>query len=185
MIEADTFIPHVRDGRATYGCLEALRGFDSHADIATVTVGGNDLLELFYARNRQPSLGQQNVSDVLDQIELVYDLIALKAETVIVNTVYDPSDGDLSRAAEIGVPKTAHSSLLSMNSTIRRLASERGFLLCDLELLFKGHGFWSSEPWIVQHMKPNLEGATQIAKAWHQLAKNSGVDRLIYTAFDN
>ena len=56
-----------------------------------------------------------------------------------------------------------------MNAGIIKLAEGNGFLLCDLERLFHGHGAAASDPWIVQQIEPNLAGATAIARAWHEL----------------
>ena len=57
------------------------------------------------------------------------------------------------------------------NESIRWIAAAHAFLLCDLEALFHGHGFWSADPWIVGHIEPNLTGATRIAEAWHTLLR--------------
>jgi hypothetical protein len=95
-------------------------------------------------------------------------------ERVIVNTVYDPSDGDnavgrrelcLSRLATIELRRR----LNALNGGIANLAREHGFLLADLERLFHAHGLASSEPWFVQVVEPNLAGATAIAAHWHKL----------------
>jgi len=93
---------------------------------------------------------------------------------IVVNTVYDPSDGDnrvgrrelgLSRLATIELRRR----LNALNGGIAKLARERGLLLADLERLFHGHGLASDEPWFVQVIEPNLAAATAIAEHWHEL----------------
>jgi len=73
---------------------------------------------------------------------------------VIVNTIYDPSDGDndvgrrelgLSRLATLALRRR----LNAVNSGLVRLARQHGFLLADLERIFHGHGVASTEPWFV------------------------------------
>jgi hypothetical protein len=107
----------------------------------------------------------------LDQI--VQRLQPLRAR-VVVNTVYDPSDGDndvgrrelgLSRLATIELRRR----LNALNGGIAKLARERGLLLADLERLCHGHGLASDEPWFVQVIEPNLAAATAIAEHWHEL----------------
>jgi hypothetical protein len=93
---------------------------------------------------------------------------------VVVNTIYDPSDGDndagrremgLSRFAAIELRRR----LNAVNGGIVKLAREHGFLLADLERLFHGHGVASDEPWFVNVIEPNLAGATAIAEHWYEL----------------
>jgi hypothetical protein len=88
---------------------------------------------------------------------------------VIINTIYDPTDGDDSRAGEMGLPIETRQALNTANALIRGISKKHGFLLCDLEALFRGHGFWSADPWIVMHIEPNLKGAEKIAEAWLHL----------------
>jgi hypothetical protein len=112
-----------------------------------------------------------------DRISAPDGIDALGAR-VIVNTVYDPSDGDdsvgrrelgLSRLATI----TLRRRLNAVNRGIATLAREHGFLLADLERLFHGHGLASDEPWFVNVIEPNLAGATAIAEHWYELLDNA------------
>jgi hypothetical protein len=59
--------------------------------------------------------------------------------------------------------------LNATNAGIPELAARRGFLLADLEQLFRGHGSDSGDPWFVQLIEPNLRGATAIADHWDEL----------------
>jgi lysophospholipase L1-like esterase len=138
------------------------------ADVVTLTAGGNDLLGLDLARAILRRLHQIAPAD----------RAARRPEPlgarVIVNTIYDPSDGDntvgrrelgLSRLATIELRRR----LNAVNRGIAKLALERAFLLADLERLFHGHGVASEEPWFVNVIEPNLAGATAIAEHWCEL----------------
>jgi len=128
----------------------------------TLTAGGNDLL------------GGDLPRAILRRLHQIAQRIQPLAARVVVNTIYDPSDGDndvggrdlgLSRLATIELRRR----LNAVNGGIARLARERGFLLADLERLFHGHGVASDEPWFVQVIEPNLSGATAIAEHWYEL----------------
>jgi hypothetical protein len=151
-----------RDGNTTDGVLADLARVPGAADVVTLTAGGNDLL------------GGSLPRGILRRLEQIVDRIEPLGARVIVNTVYDPSDGDdhvgrrelgLSRVAALELRRR----LNALNRGIRRLTADRGFLLADLERLFHGHGIASSEPWFVQVIEPNLAGATAIAGHWHEL----------------
>lgn len=59
--------------------------------------------------------------------------------------------------------------LNAVNGGVEKLAGEYGFLLADLERLFHGHGVAANEPWFVNVIEPNLDGATAIAEHWYEL----------------
>jgi hypothetical protein len=111
---------------------------------------------------------------ILRRLHQIAELIQALGARTVVNTIYDPSDGDndagrremgLSRFAAIELRRR----LNAVNGGIVKLARERGFLLADLEQLFHGHGVASNDPWFVQVIEPNLAGATAIAERWHEL----------------
>ena len=132
------------------------------ADVVTLTAGGNDLL------------GGDLPRAILRRLHQIADWIQPLGARVVVNTVYDPSDGDndLGRR-ELGLSLLATIALRrrlnALNGGIGKLARERGFLLADLERLFHGHGVASNEPWFVNVIEPNLAGATATAEHWYEL----------------
>jgi lysophospholipase L1-like esterase len=153
------------DGNTTIGVLADLARAPAAADIVTLTAGGNDLL------------GGEPPRGILRRLGQIAQRIAPLGARVIVNTIYDPSDGDndigrrelgLSRLATIELRRR----LNAVNSGIRALASEQRFLVADLERLFHGHGLASAQPWFVQVIEPNLAGATAIAEHWHELLRS-------------
>jgi lysophospholipase L1-like esterase len=150
------------DGNTTQGVLADLARAPAAADIVTLTVGGNDLL------------GGDLPRAILRRLDQIAERIQPLGSRVVVNTVYDPSDGDndvgrrelgLSRLATIELRRR----LNAVNRGIAKLARGRGFLLADLERLFHGHGLASNESWFVQVIEPNLAGATAIAEHWCEL----------------
>jgi lysophospholipase L1-like esterase len=150
------------DGNTTHGVLADLARAPAAADVVTLTAGGNDLL------------GGDLPRAILRRLHQIALEIQPLGARVVVNTVYDPSDGDndvgrrelgLSRMATIALRRR----LNAVNGGIARLAGEHGFLVADLERLFHGHGVVSNEPWFVQVIEPNLAGATAIAEHWYEL----------------
>ena len=119
-------------------------------------------------------LGGELPRAILRQLHQVARRIQPLGARVVVNTVYDPSDGDndLGRR-ELGLSRLAaielRRRLNAVHRGIKKLADEHGFLLADRERLFHGRGIASNEPWFVQVIEPNLAGATAIAELWYEL----------------
>jgi lysophospholipase L1-like esterase len=154
------------DGNTTHGVLADLARAPATADVVTLTAGGNDLL------------GGELPRAILRRLHQIAQRIRPLGARAIINTIYDPSDGDndLGRR-ELGLSRLAtielRRRLKTVNRGIKPLADEHGFLLADLERLFHGHGLGSSDPWFVQVIEPNLAGASEIAEHWHDLLTSS------------
>jgi lysophospholipase L1-like esterase len=151
-----------RDGNTTHGVLADLARALPAADVVTLTAGGNDLLSGDLPRA------------ILRRLHQIAQRIVPLGARVVVNTVYDPSDGDNAVGRrELGLSRLAtvelRRRLNALNGGIAKLARERGLLLADLERLCHGHGLASEEPWFVQVIEPNLAAATAIAEHWHEL----------------
>jgi lysophospholipase L1-like esterase len=151
-----------RDGNTTRGVIADLAQAPAAADVVTLTAGGNDLL------------GGDLPRTILHRLHQIAVRIQPLGARVVINTIYDPSDGDnevgrrelgLSRLATIELRRR----LNAVNRGIAKLARERAFVLADLERLFRAHGITSNEPWFVQVIEPNLAGASAIAEHWHEL----------------
>ena len=150
------------DGNTTEGVLADLAAAPAAAEVVTLTAGGNDLL------------GGGLPRSILARFRQIAERIEPLGGRVVINTVYDPSDGDdaigrrelgLSRLAAIELRRR----LNALNKGIENLAGKHGFLLADLELLFHGNGVASPDPWFVEVIEPNLAGATAIAAHWYEL----------------
>lgn len=169
LIGAASFQNLTRDGRTTVSVLESWSEITIKPDVVTLTAGGNDFLQgSFQALNSAAGWGQV-ASEPLRNLEQIATRLAAFACPIIVNTVYDPTDGDDSLIASYGMTPQARTALNALNDGIRTLARRYGFLLSDLEALFHGHGLVSRQPWIVMQIEPNLAGATAIARHWHAL----------------
>lgn len=162
------------DGWTTAGVLDELRQVTQRPDVVTVTAGGNDFLEQLFEQKGSAAgsdpRSMRGLADVpLSNLRRIADRLAEYGCPVILNTVYDPTDGDDSLSTELGIPPEARTDFRALNDGIRALARARGFLLADLEDLFRGHGIRSEEPWFVLQIEPSYAGATAIARCWHAL----------------
>jgi lysophospholipase L1-like esterase len=159
-----------RDGNTTDGVLADLARAPAAADVVTLTAGGNDLLSGDLPRA------------ILRRLHQIARRIQPLGARVVVNTIYDPSDGDNDVGRrELGLSWLAtielRRRLNTLNEGIRKLAGEHRFVLADLERLFHRHGVASSEPWFVEVIEPNLAGATAIAEHWYELLTSHWTDR--------
>ncbi len=171
LVGAASFQNLTRDGRTTAGVLEAWHEITIVPNVVTLTAGGNDFLQgSFQALNSGAGWGQV-ASEPLGNLEQIAARLAAFGCPVIVNAIYDPTDGDDSLIASYGMTQQARTAFNTLNDGIRALARRHGFLLSDLETLFHGHGAASLQPWIVMQIEPNLAGATAIARHWHGLLR--------------
>lgn len=138
-------------------------------DAITLTAGGNDLLQGFFRIAADPSQARTVVDPLLGNLQLILERLKQYSATVVLNTVYDPTDGDDTRSSAMGLPPEARTAYDLLNEGIRKLGASKGVILCDLEKLFHGQGYWSADPWIVSFIEPNLAGATATAHEWHRL----------------
>ena len=145
------------DGNTTAGVLASLDGLSFRPEVVTLTAGGNDLL-----MGSSPRRISENLRAIIDRL-LPFDC------PVILNTIYDPTDGDDQLAGRLGVPVSLRQGFNAVNEGIRSLARTRQLLLADLERLFAGHGVASPDPWLVLGIEPNHAGATAIARHWYAL----------------
>jgi len=162
-IAARPFRNLTRDGNVTTGVLADLQHVTETPQVITLTVGGNDLL-----------MGAR-ADDILANIERICGVLDPLGATVIISTVYDPTDGDDSLSSEIGLPVELRARYNAVNGGIRETAARRGYLLADLEQLFHGHGIRADDTWYTRIIEPNYAGATAIADHWYELLRAKGV----------
>lgn len=154
---------------------EQLPKVDDSAEsiLFTLTAGGNDLLSAFGNRPR-PSLLEKIATDVIEAYDFLVDTLRgrFPNATLIVTTVYDPSDGTglIPGVYDDAGPLPLH-ALDRLNDHIRALAlSTRRLLLADVHAHFFGHGVSAAEEdrwyWRRSLIEPNARGASEIRHVW-------------------
>lgn len=166
-IGADAVENLTLDGCTTAGALDTLRHATLRPDVITVTAGGNDLL--LCAGVSGDWCGPAVRQVIGDNLALLADRLAAFRAVVILNTIYDPTDGDDVLLPALGFTAAFRAVYNAVNADIRHLAAARRYRLADLQTLFHGHGLASPDPWLVQLIEPNYAGATAIAREWARL----------------
>jgi lysophospholipase L1-like esterase len=149
------FEDRTRDGNLTVGVLEDVARVDRSPTLVTLTAGGNDL-----------ALMGRPAADILESLYAIADGIDAWECRVILNTVYDPTDGNDEIGRQLGLPETLRAEYVQLNEGIRELARHRGYLLSDLERLFLGNGATAAQNWIHCAIEPNYVGASVVAAHW-------------------
>jgi lysophospholipase L1-like esterase len=145
------------------------RDSDDPGILLTLTAGGNDLLDALAA-------GQQLDREVR-RIERRYtDLVAtvveeLPAATLVLTTVYDPTDGTGRLPNLESAGRLPLEYLDRFNQRVRDLARESDrILLADVHRRFLGHGMTAPERdrwyWRRNPIEPNARGASEIRRVW-------------------
>lgn len=154
---------------------EQLPQVEDSADrhLITLTVGGNDLLSAFGNRQRRELL-ERIAADVAEAYDFLVDLLRgrFTNATIILTTVYDPSDGTgrIPGVHDMGPALPLH-ILDRVNDHIRTLASGTpNILLADAHRHFLGHGVTApeSERWFWRRslIEPNARGASELRHLW-------------------
>jgi lysophospholipase L1-like esterase len=166
--------------------LERLRRLGIIPTLATVTMGGNDLLAAYGdagAAGRAITTVADNGRRLLAGLR---DLMG-PAAPIVVATVYDPSDGS-GDAGRLGLPPwpEALELLAQLNWVLGALAQDHQALVADVHVRFLGHGLAAGDPtqpaarppdrglWYCGLIEPNAWGASEIrASFWETLPADS------------
>lgn len=142
-----------------------------NARVVTVTAGGNDLLSgLFDGVDGLEHATREAVDHYRDLVDVVAETFPMA--TMILTTVYDPTDGT---GVLPGVSEQLGAlpmELLEMfNEAVRSLAVDTtGAVLADVHRHFLGHGlpapadqrwYWETSP-----IEPGARGASEIRRVW-------------------
>jgi GDSL-like Lipase/Acylhydrolase family len=162
--------------------LGRLRRLGVTPTVATVTMGGNDLLAAY----GDDAAARRAIGTVVANGRLV--LAGLRAlmgpeASIVVATVYDPSDGS-GDGGRLGLPPwpEALGLLAELNRSLGALAADYGALVADVHARFLGHGLATGDPaqpeprpsnrglWYCGLIEPNAWGASEIRAAfWETL----------------
>ena len=141
--------------------------------LITLTIGGNDLLSAFGNRPKKALL-EKIEHDIAEAYDFLVDHLRGRFPngTLIVNTIYDPSDrsGKIPGVYEEIGPLPLE-ILDRMNDHIRALViGTPRVALADVYAHFLGHGVSVAEDerwyWRRSLTEPNAEGANQIRRVW-------------------
>ncbi len=145
-------------------------------DLLSLTIGGNDVLGAYadtVAARATIARVRRGVDRALGTLR---DLAP--AATLLVGTVYDPSDGT-GDAGALGLPPwpDAVAVIGELNDTLRHVAGEHGARVADIHGTFLGHGLSSGDPrtaaarpagrdlWYCSVIEPNAWGADGVRAA--------------------
>ncbi len=145
--------------------------------IVTLTTGGNDVLSFCgdtRAARKTITTVKQRLRQVLDRLSHVVHSEA----TVVVGTVYDPSDGT-GDTTRVGLPAWPDvvDVLAELNAALRAVAREYGSAVADIHGCFLGHGLSRGNPgqgdprpadrdlWFCHLIEPNAWGASGVRAA--------------------
>jgi lysophospholipase L1-like esterase len=140
--------------------------------ILSLTAGGNDLLDALAGGPPLDNQVRRLTRRYADLVETVRE--ELPNATMLVTTVYDPTDGTGR------LPGFEHHGLLPLeylerfNQQVRDTANAvPGVLLADVHHRFLGHGVKASEGdrwyWRRNLIEPNARGASEIRRVWWEL----------------
>jgi lysophospholipase L1-like esterase len=137
--------------------------------LLTLTAGGNDLLDAL-ATGR----GLENAVSLASRrfVDLVETLREeLPRATVILTTVYDPTDGTGRLPGLEGYGRLPLEQLERFNDTVRRTAAALPrALLADAHRRFLGHGVQAPEDerwyWSRNLIEPGARGASELRRLW-------------------
>ncbi len=161
------------DGATTFDFLESevfslLKEYQKEPIIVTLTLGGNDILQLINRSERDLSKDFGNVCLLYDR---VIDLLSetFPRAVYILNSVYDPTDGS---GVLPGLADFADRLiwLHRLNEHIKANAQTNSALFADVYQHFLGHGlsaplderwYWAPNP-----IEPSARGASEIRRLW-------------------
>ena len=174
------------DGATSRSVLDAqlprLQRLPVAPSVVTLTVGGNDVLAS-YGDTRGALLAVREVRARVERALSALATLAAPEATVILGTVYDPSDGT-GDAARVGLPAWPDvvDVVAELNAALRELAGAYGARVADVHGRFLGHGLACGNPaqgkarpanrdlWYCNVIEPNAWGASGVRAAfWEAL----------------
>jgi lysophospholipase L1-like esterase len=173
-----------RDGAVAADVLnEQLIQMTEPATLATVTMGGNDLLRV-YGDDAAATAVRARLAQT---VEAVLTRLSAAGTRVVLTTIYDPSDGSGTTAGN-AVPDwpAGPDHVAAVNAMLADLARRHDAGLADVHAAFRGHGAMvgdvgtsESRPadrdlWFCGVVEPNAWGADAIRRVWWEALDRRG-----------
>jgi hypothetical protein len=170
------------DGATTRTLLQTqlarLAALPTAPTVATLTIGGNDLLTA-YGNTAGARAVIARVRADLDRALPVLTASLAEGGRLVLGTVYDPTDGT-GDAARLGLPPWEDGVALvdELNGTLRELAARHGASVAEIAEEFAGHGVRAGDPsgrearpadrdlWFCDVIEPNAWGASGVRAAF-------------------
>lgn len=161
---------YTTDGATTSTVLEQqVRRVEASGEdtIATLTVGGNDLLQAMQTAEGAPN----PVRGMLDRLARIIEMLRERRPrlTLLLGTVYDPSDG----TNDLGAGRLDREAawLAEYNTAVRAMAARQGGTrIADIHRHFLGHGITAppGQRWYWRGLifEPNARGASEVRRVW-------------------
>jgi lysophospholipase L1-like esterase len=140
--------------------------------LLTLTAGGNDLLDALAAGRGLDGAVTQAARRYTDLVDTIRE--ELPRATIVLSTVYDPTDGTGRLPGLEGYGRLPLEQLDRFNGRIREVAgSVPGTVLADVHRHFLGHGVTAPEAerwyWHRNLIEPNARGASEIRRVWCEI----------------
>jgi lysophospholipase L1-like esterase len=137
--------------------------------LVTLTVGGNDLLGALFAGGRLDHAVRRILGRYTELVETIRE--ELPNATLVLTTVYDPTDGTGILPGLEGYGRLPLEYLDRFNDHVRTTAASRERTeLADVHRHFLTHGVTAPEPdrwyWNRSLVEPNARGASEIRRVW-------------------
>lgn len=137
--------------------------------LLTLTAGGNDLLDALATGRQLDRAVGSIVKNYSDLVETIRD--ELPQATLVLTTVYDPTDGTGRLPGMEGYGRLPLEYLDQLNDHVRETArTTPEAVLADVHRHFLGHGVTAPEPerwyWRRNLIEPNARGASEIRRVW-------------------
>jgi lysophospholipase L1-like esterase len=142
--------------------------------LLTLTAGGNDLLDALSAGRKLESAVGLAIKRYTDLVEIIRE--ELPRATLILTTVYDPTDGTGRLPGLEAYGRLPLEELDRFNQQIRETAAVMpDTLLADVHRHFRGHGVTAAEQdrwyWGRNPIEPNARGASEIRRMWWEIVE--------------
>jgi lysophospholipase L1-like esterase len=157
------------DGATTESVLRQVQRIDRSDDpsLVTITAGGNDLLGFIGSAGGSPAaaIAERLRRGVARVLEL------LPHATIVIGTVYDPSDGTKRLPGYARALEREAAWLDEYNALVRDFVkSDKRLRLADIHAHFLGHGLTAPEAewWYLQEsiIEPSARGASEVRRLW-------------------